>query len=219
MRKFAAVFAGFFALALGGCTVGRELPPLTQVHIEAGTTTEADIRRQLGEPMSIKRYTTQKGESGGGNVEGSPFDSAQVEGDYVEMIYVFGDKEGLALTTNGGLVRRRMVNAVLWNGVVIDYCLLSNYAEDTSKFDGARLPDIRKGDTIEAQVRSLLGQPCGVGIYPAVRDPGSRVLHYGYASLTVGLMRWDRDMQGQSADVLVDSRGRVLDYRYSTSSQ
>lgn len=209
------------ALLLSACMTptGRDFQRADKAEILPGRSTEADIRRQFGDPLEVKRFTTPQGVEGGGNVEGSPFEVAGVEGNYALLIYVFSENVNAAGWRGSREYYQRTAVFLFWDGVLIDYNISSSFPEDSTAFEAARLQDIEKGKSIEAQVVSLLGQPSGVAIYPAVRDPGARLLHYGHGVVRVGLFISDQTLTSRTADVLIGPDGRTVDYRYQSTDQ
>ncbi|MCF4164218.1 hypothetical protein L2U69_00990 [Zavarzinia compransoris] len=218
MKYAHSILLGGLMFLLAACMTptGRDFHRADGGQIEPGRTTEADIRRQFGEPAKAQRFTTPKGQEGGGNVEGSPFDSAMVEGSYVVLSYAFSENVNAAAWRQSSQYWQRSATFMFWEGILIDYHIMSSFPEDSSDFASDRLQAIEKGKTIEAQVESLLGRPAGVAIYPAVRDPGTRVLRYAYGFVTVGTFVSDQALTGKQAEVLIGPDGRVVDYKFST---
>ncbi|MFA5121582.1 hypothetical protein [Zavarzinia sp.] len=185
-------------------------PPAEALFV-LGRTTEADIRAQYGAPTSSERETTPQGSATGLPSGGSPFDAVPFEGTYTRLRYALTNEAEARLL--GGDTKTKTAEFLLWNDVLIDYHFNSSFEADATTFDLARLKDVAIGRTIEAQVISLLGPPSGRGIFPAVRDPGSHVLHYNYFAVHQGFFVWQRDVQRQHADVLIDEHGFVQAYR------
>ncbi|RJF88139.1 hypothetical protein D3874_14860 [Oleomonas cavernae] len=198
-------------LLLGACQSGRPFSPPSAGDLQLGRTTEAEVRQRFGEPTRIARQVTPKATETALPAGGTPFDPVMLEGSYALLTYALDNAPQVRML--GGDPKAKSLRLLFLDNVLIDYMFMSSFDADASDFDESRIPDIVKGQTIEAQVVSLLGPPAGKGIFPIVRDPGTHVLHYGFHRIDTGFFVWDTTVENKQADVLIDARGFVVDYR------
>lgn len=199
-------------VSVAGCQTAAGFKPPAAALLTLGVTTEADIRAQYGEPARVERSITPSATAdAAAAAELSPFTAVPVEGTYAFLVYRLVDKP---LFTADPKIK--VASFMLWNGVLVDYSFVSNFEQDSSNFDETKLARLEKGVTIEAQAISLLGPPSGRGTFPAIRDPGFQVLHYLYYNVDVGFWAWDMDVENKRLDVLIDPKGRVVDYVFQS---
>lgn len=152
-RRILAILA--LLLASAGCA-GRDFtrPPIENLAV--GQTTEADIRRRFGTPFRegtvLKHNETMK-----------------------VLTYAYATT---ASSAPGGVVPARAQEFYLWRDVLVGHHFTSSFPNDKTDFDGTRAPQIKKGETTEAAVVSLLGPPHGAYRYPLIADKDARASVY-----------------------------------------
>jgi hypothetical protein len=145
-------------LVFGGCA-GRDFARPPTDAFTLGKTTDADIRRKFGDPYRqgtvVKNGETMK---------------------TLSYAYAAG-----AASLAGGITPARGLGFYFWNDVMVGHEFVSSFEEDKTDFDGTKAQQIRKGETTESGVTTLLGPPQGVYVYPMVADKTGRGLVYMYA--------------------------------------
>lgn len=138
-----------------GCT-GRDFTRASLDSLAAGTTTEADIRQKFGAPyrdgLLIKNNETMKA-----------------------LNYAY---ERTAWSADAGVIPARAQEFFFWRGLLVGHHFTSSFARDTTDFDGAKASQIKKGETTEAGVVSLLGPAHGAYRYPLIADKDARAAVY-----------------------------------------
>ena len=64
--------------------------------------------------------------------------------------------------------------------VLVGYKFASTFKEDDTNFDETKISEIKKGETTQAQVIRLMGQPTGESIFPLVQRKEKQNLVYWY---------------------------------------
>jgi hypothetical protein len=147
------------ALALlllsAGCA-GRDFarPPIDSLLI--GKTTEAEIRQRFG----------------------SPYREGTVLKNNETMKVLNYSYTTTASSAPGGLVPARAEEFYLWRDALVGHHFTSSFPEDRTDFDGTKAPQIKKGETTESTVVSLLGAPHGAYRYPLIADKDARAAVY-----------------------------------------
>jgi hypothetical protein len=145
-------------LVFGGCA-GRDFARPPADAFTLGKTTEADIRQKFGDPYR-QGTTVRNGET------------------MKTLSYAYAAGAG-ALA--GGITPARGLGFYFWNDVLVGHEFVSSFEEDKTDFDGTKAQQIRKGETTESGVTTLLGPPQGAYVYPMVADKTGRGLVYMYA--------------------------------------
>jgi hypothetical protein len=120
-----------------GCTGGKEFTRPTADSVELGKTTMTQIRDRVGKPR--RELNTVK-------------ECVQTK----TLTYAYSEA-----TPFGETVPARAMSFHFWDGVLVGYDFLSSFDEDKTNFDDARVSEIKKGETTEAQVVALFGPPGG----------------------------------------------------------
>jgi hypothetical protein len=145
-------------VALGGCA-GRDFTRPPADTLTLGKTTEQEIRQRFGDPYRqgtvVRNGETMKSLSYG---------------------YASG-----AASLAGGITPSRGMGFYLWHDTLVGHEFTSSFDTDTTDFDATKVPQIRKGETTESGVTTLLGSPHGTYIYPMIPDKAARGLIYLYA--------------------------------------
>jgi len=181
-------------LATGGCA-GHDFtrPPSDALFL--GKTTEAEIRQRLGDPYRegtvIRNGETMK-----------------------SLTYAYASG---AASLAGGVTPARGQSFYFWNGVLVGHDFTSSFDEDRTDFDMTKIQQIRKGETTEAGVVGLLGQPQGVYTYPLIPDRGDRAIVYLY-SQTRG-PAFNLEFYRQQLVVTLDGSGLVADSQFTSSGK
>lgn len=152
-RRILALLA--LLLVSAGCA-GRDFKRPALESLAVGQATEAEIRQRFGAPYRegtvLKNNETMK-----------------------VLTYAYATSASAAA---GGLVPARAQEFYLWRDVLVGYHFTSSFPDDTTDFDGTKAPQIRKGETTESAVVSLLGPPHGAYRYPLIADKEARAAVY-----------------------------------------
>ncbi len=76
------------------------------------------------------------------------------------------------------MIPARAQEFFFWRGLLVGHHFTSSFARDTTDFDGAKASQIKKGETTEAGVVSLLGPAHGAYRYPLIADKDARAAVY-----------------------------------------
>ncbi|RJF88136.1 hypothetical protein D3874_14845 [Oleomonas cavernae] len=201
-------------VGLGTADLRAEVYPLdfrlpVPAELVLGQTTEADVIRLYGRADKIQRIVLAY------PVDQflSPLDVAS--GDRPLSMFRYrheGQYESL------GILYLKTADYLFLDGKLIDYTFQSSFKGEAITFDPLRLESVVKGKTTEAEIVALMGPPTGMGIYPAVRDPGFRVLHYRMPARTeLPLQAPASSMPTIFADLLIDRDGKLREIRVETT--
>ena len=142
-------------LVSAGCA-GRDFKRPAPESLAVGQATEAEIRQRFGAPYRegtvLKNNETMK-----------------------ILSYAYATT---ASSAPGGLVPARAQEFYLWRDVLVGHHFTSSFPDDKTDFDGTRASEIKKGETTEAAVVSLLGPPQGTYRYPLIADKDARAAVY-----------------------------------------
>ena len=145
-------------VAVGGCA-GRDFARPPADAFTLGQSTERDVRQKFGDPYRqgtvVKNGETMK---------------------TLSYAYAAG-----AASLAGGITPARGMGFYFWNDVLVGHEFVSSFDEDKTDFDGTKAQQIRKGETTESGVITLLGPPPGAYVYPMIADRTGRGLVYFYA--------------------------------------
>jgi len=215
MGRQASTFVLGLALLLAGCnTAGRDFARPTADSVVLGTTTRAEILQKYGPPA---RQSSLAGGLPGGSPPAQPapgpprdpFDIVLAPGTYVSLTYAFAEKESPVFSFD---VNRRAVTFIFWNDRLVAYSFASNFQQDSTDFDEAKISGIEKGKTTKGELRQLLGIPTGRAVYPFVQRPGEERLSYHYTITEMKtLQQRTKDLQ-----VLFSADGWATDYRFGS---
>jgi hypothetical protein len=181
-------------LVSAGCA-GRDFtrPPMESLAV--GQATEAEIRHRFGTPFRegtvLKNNETMK-----------------------VLSYAYASS---ASSAPGGEVPARAQEFYLWRDVLVGHHFTSSFPNDKTDFDGAKAPQIRKGETTESAVVSLLGPPHGAYRYPLIADKDARASVYLFeqAKGTAFSLKFYR----QILVVQYDGAGVEKDVEYSAAGE
>jgi len=144
-------------LLSAGCA-GRDFKRPALDSLAVGKATEAEIRQRFGTPYRegtvLKNNETMK-----------------------ILNYSYATS---ASSPPGGLIPARAQEFYLWRDVLVGHHFTSSFPNDKTDFDGAKGPQIKKGETTESAVVSLLGPPHGAYRYPLIADKAARAAVYLY---------------------------------------
>ncbi len=136
-------------LVSAGCA-GRDFKRPALESLAVGQATEAEIRQRFGAPYRegtvLKNNETMK-----------------------ILSYAYATS---ASSVPGGVVPARAQEFYLWRDVLVGHHFTSSFPDDRTDFDGAKAPQIKKGETTEPAVVGLLGAPHGDLPLPAHRRQG-----------------------------------------------
>lgn len=102
----------------------------------------------------------------------------------------------------------RILFLAFWNDRLYFHNFVSSVENESTNFDEGKITQIRRGATTYGDLVALLGNPSGLGVYPAVANPGNRLAVYQFLQIN----RQNRTIQSKRFDVLIDSRDIVVEY-------
>jgi len=193
MRRHASI-AVILLLATAGCAGQAFVRPQPESLI-LGNTREADIRQRFGDPYR----------EGAINKNGEAIKS-------LSYAHAAG-----AASLVGGVTPARGQRFYFWNAVLVGHDFTSSFDEDKTDFDASKVPQIKSGETTEAEVLALLGRPQGAYTYPLIKDKGERAIVYLY-SQTKG-SAFNLRFYNQLLVVTLDAKGLVRDAEFTSSGQ
>jgi hypothetical protein len=189
-----ALIAAILLLATAGCAGQAFVRPQPDSLI-LGKTTETDVRQRFGDPYR----------EGAMNKNGEPI---------TRLSYAHAAG---AASLVGGVTPARGQGFYFWNAVLVGHDFASSFDEDKTDFDAGKVPQIKKGETTEAEVLAVLGKPQGAYAYPLIKDRGERAIVYLY-SQTKG-SAFNLKFYNQLLVVTVDANALVKDVEFTSSGQ
>jgi hypothetical protein len=181
-------------VALGGCA-GRDFARPPADSLSLGKTTEREIRQRFSDPYR-QGTVLRNGET------------------MTTLTYAYAAGAG---SLAGGLTPSRGVGFYFWNDVMVGHEFTSSFDEDKTDFDVTKVPQIRKGETTEAAVTTLLGPAPGGYIYPMIADKTARALVYLYTQTrgsAFGLKHYQQMLM-----ITIAPTGVVSDVQLTTSGE
>jgi len=128
-----------------------------------------------------------------------------------------------AFATTGGTPVRAGVSATRGQGFyffddkLAGYDFSSSWKEDQTDFDGAKVPQIKKGVTTRDEVLRLIGRPGGKYGYPLISDPKGQADVYLYAESSGN--PFNVKFYQKHLVVTYDNRGVVSNVEYQEIGQ
>ncbi len=191
-RRVLAILA--LLLVSAGCA-GRDFKRPALESLAVGTATEAEIRQRFGAPYRegtvLKNSETMK-----------------------LLSYAYATS---ASSAPGGLVPARSQEFYLWREVLVGHHFTSSFPDDKTDFDGTKAPQIKKGETTESGVVSLLGPPHGAYRYPLIADKDARAAVYLFEQ--VKGTAFNLKLYRQILVVQYDGTGVVKEIEYSATGE
>lgn len=181
-------------VALGGCA-GSDFARPPADSLSLGKTTAREIGQRFGDPYR-QGTVLRNGET------------------MTTLTYAYAAGAG---SLAGGLTPSRGVGFYFWNDVLVGHEFTSSFDEDKTDFDVTKVPQIRKGETTEAAVTTLLGPAPGGYIYPMIADKTARALVYVYTQTrgsAFGLKHYQ-----QMLVLTIAPTGVVSDVQLTTSGE
>lgn len=192
VRRALAIVA---LLLVAGACAGRDFTRLPPDSLAVGKTGEAEIRQKLGTPYRegtvVKNNETMK-----------------------VLTYTYTTT---AASPPGGLVPARAQELYFWGDALIGHHFTSSFGRDRTDFDIAKVPLIKKGETTESAVVTLLGPPHGAYRYPLIGDKEGRAAVYVYEE-TKGTA-FNVKLYRQILVVQFDAGGVVKEVEFTASGQ
>ncbi len=191
-RRGLAILA--LLLVASGCA-GRDFKRPPPGSLAVGKTTEAEIRRQFGTPYRegtvMKNNETMK-----------------------TLAYAYATS---ASSAPGGLVPARAQEFYLWRDVLVGHHFTSSFPDDKTDFDGTKAPQIKKGETRESAVVSLLGPPHGAYRYPLIADKDAHAAVYLFEQ--VKGTAFNLQVYRQILVIQYDTTGVVTEVEYTATGE
>ncbi len=189
-RRILVILA--LALVSAGCA-GRDFKRPALESLAIGQATEAEIRQRFGAPYRegtvLKNNETMK-----------------------ILSYAYATS---ASSVPGGVVPARAQEFYLWRDVLVGHHFTSSFPDDRTDFDGAKAPQIKKGETTEPAVVSLLGAPHGVYRYPLIADRDARAAVYLFEQVKGSA--FNLKLYRQILVVQYDATGVVKELEYTAT--
>ena len=185
---------------LTGCvhTIGKDFKEPGEAQLRLGTTTRQDILALMGEPTKQSQNSVSE-KSPEDVAKLTPFDAAPTN-----RMSAFIDYSFWRMTNH------REMAFIFSDDRLTSYLFLSNFPEDGSNFDDAKISLIKKGVTTEPEIIRYFGSSYGKSIYPTVRDSGTHELRFNYPSEK-------NAREGKELRVLFDSKNVVKDFKFSSN--
>ncbi len=191
-RRILVILA--LALVSAGCA-GRDFKRPALESLAIGQATEAEIRQRFGAPYRegtvLKNNETMK-----------------------ILSYAYATS---ASSAPGGVVPARAQEFYLWRDVLVGHHFTSSFPDDRTDFDGAKAPQIKKGETTEPAVVSLLGAPHGVYRYPLIADRDARAAVYLFEQVKGSA--FNLKLYRQILVVQYDATGVVKELEYTATGE
>jgi hypothetical protein len=172
------------AAFLAACSAGTDFKRPDAATFQLGRTTEKEIRERFGEPRS--QATIQANDR---TIKVLRYAYAEAA-PYVEKVPA-----------------RAMVYS-FHEGTLVGFDYSSSFSSDKTDFDESVLGRIRRGETTQDQVMSLLGPPTGQFVYPStvVSTPDQHAYHYSYS-------RTDKPPLGGALKTVIKELAIIFDSR------
>src|SRR5262245_42304770 len=162
MRAKTAVLLTYgLALCAAGCAAGRDFVRPSADSLQLGKTTYAEIVARFGSPYRegtmLKNEKTVK-----------------------TIVYMYATKVGESAAVSG-VTGARATGFYFVDLVLVGHEFTSSFEKDHTNFDETNTTQIKKGETTEAQVIALMGQPTGNYMFPLVQQKDEKGLVYLYS--------------------------------------
>lgn len=151
-----------FCALLAGCA-GTQFARIADDALVLGQTTEAQVRARLGEPYREGAVTKN---------------NRQMKS--LSYAYANTGAEGAA----DGVVAARSQGFYFHDGRLVGHEFISSWKEDSTDFDGAKVAQVRKGQSTLQDVQRLFGPPVGRYIHPMVAGADEQAVSYLYSQTT-----------------------------------
>ena len=155
MRRHTIAVGIGIALISAACA-GRQFVRPRSETLVLGTTTRAEVTKQLGQPAG-QFDVVRNGRT--------------LTGIGYRYITMFG---------RPNVYPERVMRFFFLDDVLVGYDYSSSYVEDKTDFEEDHVYRMKKGETTRAQVIDLLGQPGGMYIYPMISSTNDTALVYRY---------------------------------------
>lgn len=163
MKSVVMKFAAALAVAvLAGCA-GTDFVRVADDALVLGRTTEGEIKARLGAPYREGVVTKNE---------------RQIR--TAAYAYASTGAEGTA----DGVIAARSQGFYFFNDKLVGYEFISSWKEDSTNFDGAKVAQIRKGQSAVGDVTKLFGRPGGRYIHPMVKGEAEEAVYYLYSQTT-----------------------------------
>ena len=151
--KFAAIACSLF---LAGCA-GTKFVRAPDDSLALGQTTLEQIKARLGSPYKEGAITKN----------GQQLKTAS---------YAYSAAGGEANAK--GVTPARSQGFIFFNDKLVGYEFASSWKEDSTDFDGAKVSQIKNGESTRSDVVRLLGNPGGRYIYPLIPNANEEAINY-----------------------------------------
>ena len=190
---------GYLALALSlvaaGCA-GSDFAKQSEDALVLGQTTRQDILQRLGTPYR-EGTATKNGKQ------------------LKTLSYAFATTTGAPV--RDGVVPTRGQGFYFLDDKLAGYDFASSWRDDQTNFDGAKVPEIKKGVSTRDEVLRLIGRPGGKYAYPLIPDQTRQADVYLYAESSGS--PFNVKFYQKHLVVTYDNRGVVSNVEYQEIGQ
>jgi hypothetical protein len=183
------------ALVVAGCA-GSDFAKQSDDGLVLGQTTRQDILRRLGTPYR-EGTATKNGKQ------------------LKTLSYAFATTTGAPV--RDGVVPTRGQGFYFLDDKLAGYDFASSWKEDQTDFNGAKVPEIKKGVSTRDEVLRLIGRPGGKYAYPLIPDQNKQADVYLYAETRGG--PFNVKFYQKHLVVTYDERGVVNNVDYQEVGQ
>lgn len=188
---------------LAGCTTGKDFNRPAPEMLWLGTTTRAEVVAVYGKPRTESTTIQSSGDAKQTGDE-NPLNPVRVDGAFNHLTYSFQDRSARLM---GGGIKNKTLFFNFWNGTLVAYNFVSDFAEDSSNFDEAKVALLQKGQSSKSDVIAIIGSPSGRAIYPIIKGKGDEKLIYAYFYMG------DGSIHKKNLELLFDASSVLVDFR------
>lgn len=194
------------AVVVAGCatTDGTSFDLRQARQFMPGKASRAEVLAKLG-PSSSSRVSTMKKDLAEKELP-SPVILDQIS-------YYFSDRNAQAIYA--GATPSRSANFYFSGGQLLASYVRSSFAGQSTDFDESAAARLIKGQTTQADVLSILGEPGGRSIYPAAKQPGGSSWNYDVACYDKGIGKTHK----KSLWIFFDANGVLSDFDLSINDE
>lgn len=191
-RILGSVLATLLAL-LSGCAGTDFVRPAEGVLV-VGKSTQADVTAKMGSPYQTGDLTKNEKQL---KVVQYAYASTGGESAYPEV------------------TPARVMAFTFYNDKLTSQEFISSFKQDSTDFDGSKVPSIVKGKSTTAEVVALFGKPTGEAIYPVIKGMDDRAYIYSYSQAKGSA--FNMKFYQKSLAVSFNSAGVVTDVDFVSS--
>ena len=188
-RIFASVLVALATL-LSACAGTDFVRPAEGVLV-LGKSTQADVTAKMGSPYQTGDLTKNE---------------KQLKVAHYAYASTGGDSAYPEVTP------ARVMAFTFYNDTLTSQEFISSFKQDSTDFDGSKVPSIVKGKSTSAEVIALFGKPTGEAIYPVIKGMDDRAYIYSYSQAKGSV--FNMKFHQKSLAVSFNGAGVVTDVEY-----